>query len=587
MSVVIEKMYWVRTYLNVEYTASEGEELFLYCVNTRTFVPFIVASEIERGRFEARLNVVIVGETREPLEAGDWIICTKIPKELLADESRLFEERPYLRGQAIQRIKAELPKRERKDDAVAVRKAAECGHQAICEHPYDVHGISYAEECLLSVDEMSQAFRYANGAYMYAASLVPRVDRTDYPYVVLLMGFYKRNKNPRTRMTSLPWHEKRVLSAVANVFSKLTRRNGKTVLFFKENGDTPTGNMAALRDRLFERGLDKEFMIIEHYRNTFEGTRQSVREWLSDLRAIAKADYIFIDDYCPAFNFVRPAKGVVLTQLWHAGVGFKSVGYARFGIAGSPDPYDSAHRRYTYALVGNEYLRQIYSEVFGVEESALLATGMPRLDGFYDENRVENARSRLLGKYPWLDEGRVITFAPTFRGTGQRQAYYPYDVFLDMKRIFEMCEETNSYFVFEMHHFIDERPSIPEEFRWRVKDLSEESLDDLYHVTDVLVTDYSSCFYDYLLLEKPVVFYTPDRVAYSATRGVQRPVDQMAPGVVCDTFESFMDVLKSGDYENVKPDPSCLDRALERGMRACDRVIDTILLEKDVPGVRV
>lgn len=137
-----------------------------------------------------------------------------------------------------------------------------------------------------------------------------------------------------------------------------------------------------------------------------------------------------------------------------------------------------------------------------------------------------------------------------------------------------------------MHHFIEELPNIPTKYRDRIFDLSEENLNQLFFVADVLVTDYSSCFYDFLLLRKPVVFYVPDKVVYEATRGVQRTVDEMAPGVVCDTFADFMDVLATNAYEAKEPDVSMVDRCLEGSGRATDRAIDTILLGQEVPGVK-
>ena len=186
-----------------------------------------------------------------------------------------------------------------------------------------------------------------------------------------------------------------------------------------------------------------------------------------------------------------------------------------------------------------------------------------------------------------MGDGRVIVFAPTFRGAGQATAYYPYDSYIDYQALWEMCERTNSYFVFEMHHFIEERPQIPAAYASRLKDLSDENLGDLLYVADVLVTDYSSCFYDCLLLQKPVVFYVPDKVEYSATRGVQRSVDAMAPGVVCDTSDEFVDVLERAAYQSVAPDASMIDRCSEQSGYAADRVIDAVLLEKEVPGVRL
>ena len=224
-------------------------------------------------------------------------------------------------------------------------------------------------------------------------------------------------------------------------------------------------------------------------------------------------------------------------------------------------------------------------------KGAPLPQGMTDEGGIYREpgtkmqDMLEAYREEMADKFPWSAKGRVIVFAPTFRGTGQRTAYYPYDE-IDMDRLYRMCVETDTYFVFEMHHFIRKRPDISAEYADRIFDLSDESLTKLFFIADVLVTDYSSCFYDYLLLKKPVVFFVPDKTAYSLIRGVQRSIDEMAPGVVCDTFDEFLDVLRTRHYETVSPHPSSIDRAAERSGLASDRAIDTIIYGKDVPGVR-
>ena len=588
MAITITNISWTRTYLEVDYEGDPGAELMLYRVAEQRFVPFTCERK-QLGETEyvhATLNVVIAYD-REPLSAGDWILCTRFPDDLLESEFKLFDTYPYLHDRAMSHVRRHTNKWLRRSERYIEHKTLKERWDVILENPYETHSITYTTEVLENLGNLAQVFRYVRAKYVYTASLIPRSDSTDYPYVVLMMGFYERNDKPRIRKRSMRFKEKRVFAAIATVESALAKRSGRDVLFLKTNGDEPTPNMEAVRERMVERGLDKEYRIRERYRNVYGHKRQNPISWLKDIRLISTSDYIFIDDYCPVFNFVKPKNGTVLTQIWHAGVGFKSVGYARFGIGGSPDPYNSSHRAYTYALVGNEHLRQIYSEVFGIEQEALLATGMPRLDHFLDEDVIEQARADLHERYPWMKDGRVIVFAPTFRGAGQRTAYYPYENFIDMDMLYEMCEKTNSYFVFEMHHFIKRLPEIPEEYQDRIIDLSEEDLTGLYHVSDVLVTDYSSCFYDYLLLKKPVVFYVPDKIMYEVTRGVQRTVDEMAPGVVCETFEDFMHVLETNEYENVEPHPSCLDRRLEGDEYASDRVIDTILLGKDVPGVKM
>lgn len=581
MSIAVNKLYWTRTYFCVEYTALHNEELWLLRLKTSQWVRF---DEERNGNIvRAKINLMIV-DGRNPLSDGEWIICERVPEIIASNKKSLLEAYPYLTSVFSHDFRNTLPKNKR-NTAWAENKADREGYNFFAQHPYDVQSISYDGEILDSLESLQRVFRYA-GKYAFAVSLIARANPNDHLFLVLSASYFERNTNPKIRKRSIRFREKQLLTLLFKGISFLIPKKGNRVLFLKENGEAPTPNMEELIKRIYERGLDKKFVIRQRYRDTFSG-RQKIHEWLGDILEIAKADYIFIDDYSPVFNFLELDDQTVLTQIWHAGVGFKSVGYARFGLAGSPDPYASSHRAYTYALVGNKYLREIYSEVFGIEKKALLATGMPRLDHFLDEQVIENARKTLLSKYPWMEKGRVIIFAPTFRGTGQRDAYYPYDAFFDLDSLYKMCVETNSFFVFEMHHFIKELPCIPKEYQDRIFDLSDESLMELYHVGDVLVTDYSSCFYDYLLLKKPVVFYTPDKIEYAAIRGFQRSVNELAPGVVCDSFEEFLVALRDKTYEGVNPHPSSIDRRAEGGMLASDRAIDTILLGKDVPGVRI
>ena len=586
--VRIDSINWSRTTLKLHYRSDCPEQLYLYRVVEQRFVPF-ETEQVEEG-FIASLNIVSA-HGREVLPAGKWILCTQIDSSLLNDIDALLEAKPHLYTRIVRDVRRhhrELGLSDVGDEESPVKELVhEEGLGYVAEHPYDTHGIDYSMDILNDLGRYSMVFRYAKKTYAYTISFIAGQNAQGEVYLALEPEFFVRNPNPHVRQGSRIFTLKRVMGTIYKSVAAACkgRRNGKRVLFFKQNGNEPTENMAALQKRIAERGLDQQFEISHRYHTVFEG-KQSPLGWLKDFRAISSSDYIFIDDYAPIFNFIDPPEGTVLTQIWHAGVGFKSVGYARFGLNASPDPYASGHRKYTYALVGNAGLRDIYAEVFGIEKSALLATGMPRLDHFLDQDVINRARRELYARYPQLKDGRVILFAPTFRGAGQRGAYYPYR-YIDMEALYQMCVKTNSYFIFEMHHFITKPPVIEEEFADRILDLSHESLNELFHVSDVLVTDYSSCFYDYLLLNKPVVFFTPDREVYTATRGVQRPIDKMAPGVVCDTFDRFLEVLEKNEYDCVRPDPTTIDRASEHSMLASDRVIDTILFGKDLPGVRL
>ena len=172
----------------------------------------------------------------------------------------------------------------------------------------------------------------------------------------------------------------------------------------------------------------------------------------------------------------------------------------------------------------------------------------------------------------------MILFAPTYRGPGQQEAYYPYEK-LDLKQIFEFCGES-SVFVFKMHPFIKEKPEIEPWMASRILDFSEEDVNKLLHVCDVLITDYSSVIYEFVLLERPILFYAFDEEKYNAIRGFHWDFEKYAPGKICKDFESLMNALKTEDYGE--------ERRLSfqefgydfTDTHATDRLIDQLFLEK-------
>ena len=142
------------------------------------------------------------------------------------------------------------------------------------------------------------------------------------------------------------------------------------------------------------------------------------------------------------------------------------MGYSRFGREGSPFPSGSCHKAYTFALTGAPELVPVYEEVFGIEKDAILPLGMARLDHFLDQEKIDAFTSEFYKKWPDLKGKKIILFAPTFRGAGQKDAWYDYSR-LDFSRIYDFCGD-EYIFLIKMHPFITERPDIPKIFRTRI-----------------------------------------------------------------------------------------------------------------------
>lgn len=442
------------------------------------------------------------------------------------------------------------------------------------------------------LDDLSRIFKYGGGKYAYNLSFsLKNFDDENLElwldnYFMITNKSWKRRRYIKEALTFKGKFKRFymyltiwLIRAFYHTVATLTPKNGTRVLFMTETKDYLWGNLKYIDDRIKERGLDKQFKLSYSCRRAV-GSHMSISSWIKTVYQIAKQDFIFIDDYAPVLGFFKLSNKTKLVQVWHAGEGFKSVGYSRFGKEGSPFPSESCHKAYDYVLTGSQNLVKVYEEVFGIEKEAFLPVGMARLDDFLDEKKIETFKEKFYADYPTLKNKKIILFAPTFRGTGQDTAYYDYDK-IDLKKIYEFCGD-EYIFLIKMHPFVTEAIKIPVEYQDKIMDFVKyPNINDLYYITDVLITDYSSNYYEYALLKKPVLFYTYDREFYELTRGVHRDVKGHAPGKVCDTFEELMDALKNKDYEIEKLNAFVEENFSDYDGHGADRAIDQILLRKE------
>ena len=451
--------------------------------------------------------------------------------------------------------------------------------------------VSISSELAYQLESKTRIFPYGKRKYSYNVFFTLNSDSNERIEMILNSYFMQINhkwqeKNMFKDADTLKQKCKSIFTTTAikgvclfyRILEKCYRKNGKSILFMSETKEYLWGNLKYIEERMKSRGMDREYQLNYSFRKALS-KKQGISSWLKTLINIAKSDVIFIDDYAQIFGYLNLTDRTKLVQVWHAGEGFKSVGYSRFGKDGSPHPGESVHKKYDYVTVGSKKLIHVYEEVFGIEKEAFLPTGMARLDDFLDQEKIMQFKKDFYQEYPKLRNKKIILFAPTFRGTGQKEAYYDYDM-LDLKQIYDFCGD-EYVFLAKVHPFVTEKIQIPEKYQDRILDFAEyPNINDLYYVTDVLITDYSSNYYEYALLKKPVLFYTYDREKYELLRGVHRSVKEHAPGKICDNFEELMKALYEKDYEYEKIEKFVEDNFGEYDGRACDRIIDQILLKK-------
>lgn len=437
------------------------------------------------------------------------------------------------------------------------------------------------------LETLDRVYRYYHESYAYTLNFEIKNLEDEYMTCVMKSKYMKMVSNPRKMCTSGKGHKSRIksyivtwtekfLNALYQTFSAIHFKKKNTILLISETRKPISGNLKALDERLKERGIDKKYKITYSFSKTLEEEKvYVVLKWIPILWKISKQEFIFIDDYSPLFKFINLSKKTKLIQVWHAGVGIKSVGYARFGFGG-PEPYMSCHRRYDYAIVGDKTLIPIYEEVFGIPENKILPYGLPRLDNFLDENKIKDTKKKIYDEYPELQNKKIILFAPTFRGRSQKTAYYPYEK-LELEKIYEFCEKNDAIFLLKMHPFIQKRIEIPQEYISRIMDISDyRDINELFYITNVLITDYSSASYDFSLLNRPIIFYTFDLDKYQLINKVQRSMEEYAMGDVCHTFDELINSIEKS-FTNLN---KTIKKQTKKSQNASDLIIDNIILGK-------
>lgn len=537
--ITITNIFWKRTYLFIEYQAQADMKITLvkYKVSKNNNIILenkqhtMETKKLADNCYRAKINIAIA-EGRRILEEGEWLIsCDGNLKNL-----------PKISSSVLQNIE---------NYSRVYRYSQNLNAYVVTFH------ISNKEPIVLSL--------YAN--YMTL---------NKHPEKLTISEVFRSNITFLYKVKKFFLYVSKKFLNLYYMFCNIIPKNKKRILLMSQNMNHIRDNMEAVNTRLYERKLNEQYKISYNFVNIFE-KRVGVFYWLKLVFQIARNRYIFVDDYVPVFSFLNVNKNTIITQLWHAGFGFKLVGYGRFGISGSPRPDESCHRKYTYGIIGNDNLKEIYSEVWGIEKDALLATGMPRLEHFLDKARIKEKKEKFEKEYPQLIGKRLITFAPTYRGLDQKTAYYDYSR-IDFKKLYELCKETNSAIAFCQHCFIKQNIPIDKKYKDLIYDMSSYKLNNILYSTDVLITDYSSCFYDFLLLNKPVLFYVYDKDIYTATRGVHRTLEAVAPGRICMNFDEIIEALKNNEYGEKERANFLLDKCLTNKKIASDQIIDYIIL---------
>lgn len=270
---------------------------------------------------------------------------------------------------------------------------------------------------------------------------------------------------------------------------------------------------------------------------------------LADL--VAASRLIILEDFYPQLHALSIRPETRILQMWHACGAFKLFGLSDLGISVHLKQDTRNHRSYHAALASGEGIVPFYSEAFGIPSSHIYPVGVPRTDCFFQEEAVRRKKQELYQRYPFLQGKRVLLFAPTFRGSGNQNAYYPFERFPLHQILKELPEDV--MLIVKNHPFVHGKLEIAESDRHRILDLTGiENINDLLLITDVLVTDYSSVIFEAAILQIPMLFYVFDLEEYIQSRDLYFDFAGFAPGQIVrewpDLIQAVQNTLESTEH---------------------------------------
>ncbi|MRT92279.1 CDP-glycerol glycerophosphotransferase family protein [Ancylomarina sp. 16SWW S1-10-2] len=203
-------------------------------------------------------------------------------------------------------------------------------------------------------------------------------------------------------------------------------------------------------------------------------------------------------------------------------------------------------QKYSFMAACSPVEQVIHGAGFNIDMNHVWVSGLPRNDYLQTAKKNE----ALLEKHPYLNQ-KVILYAPTWREETQSAEFFPFQDF-DAEQLDAFLEKEQAYILLRGHKEDIKRDDALSHFdvskMKRVLKADQNLFPDVYELlpyVDVLLTDYSSIWIDYLLLDRPIVFIPYDLEEYKMTKGLFLDFEKNTPGYKAANYKEFQSQLET------------------------------------------
>ena len=335
---------------------------------------------------------------------------------------------------------------------------------------------------------------------------------------------------------------KRILTKIINI----TFQMFKIQIVFESGRDLIDGNAKAIYDYMKKQSSNNYRLIWLVTKNT-------------DVSNLDKKDYVYYKTLKGYFHIatshywiknqsiktiISKRKGQIYIQLFHGNGVMKKMGYDVTGEEKRP-PLEHT-KDWDYYIANDQNDKNVITSSTGYQ-GKIEVLGMACIDTTKNLSKDKQKQKAILKSLNITNNKKNILYAPTFRDTDLNKEKVSIPI--------EKLQELEDYnIIIRLHPQI--RTKVEESIFNKtnfINGCNYPDASELLTITDILITDYSSIFYEYLILNRPIIFYPYDYQEYINIRGgFYIDYQKELPGPICYSEEQLLNTITNIDTINNK-----------------------------------
>lgn len=260
------------------------------------------------------------------------------------------------------------------------------------------------------------------------------------------------------------------------------------------------------------------------------------------LQYLATAKFLVLNTSVPYYFMKR--SGQVMMNTWH-GTPIKGMGMFMGGRYGQWGNVQRQFLMTDFITQPNKYTEDVINDSYnlnGIYEGKTLEIGYPRID-LIEKTDKEQFLGLLYSVLPETNtDKKIVLYAPTWRGNQESVGDMTEDIIRYATEIQSGLPADHQLLV-KAHQIAYDKIKDNAKMK-NILVPNDIDTSELLSVTDVLITDYSSIFFDYLVTGKPVFLFAYDLEDYKADRGLLMPMESV-PGNLVETTQELLDGLNN------------------------------------------